>query len=115
MYDIVIIFIILILLSYSCIVSYYCYRFAMILIKLEDIIEISLIKLESIKEQFIEILEIPVFFDSIEIRKCINLIKTAKIIIEEIIENISNINPIEEKINLEEKEKIEDERKEENN
>ena len=76
---------------YSCVVSYYCYKFAMILIKLEDVVEESLTKLESIKSQFEDILEIPVFFDSVEIRKCIQLIKTAKVVVEEIIEDTSKV------------------------
>ena len=99
------------LLIYSCVVSYYCYRFAVILIKLEDVVEESLVKLESIRSQFVEILEIPVFFDSVEIRKCIQLIKTAKVIVEEVILGISNISPpenIDSEINIvtEEKEEV---------
>ena len=81
----------IILFIYSCVVSYYCYKFAMILINLEDVVEESLAKLESIRLQFIEILEIPVFFDSVEIRKCIQLIKTAKIVVEETINSSSGV------------------------
>lgn len=122
MYEIVVILSFIILFIYSCVVSYYCYKFAMILINLEDVVEESLAKLESIHSQFIEILEIPVFFDSVEIRKCIQLIKTAKIVVEETINSISGISPskeIEGETKLQEEkiktgEKLEYARKEEN-
>ena len=96
MHEMVIILAFIILFIYSCVVSYYCYKFAMILIKLEDVVEESLSKLESIRLQFIEILEIPVFFDSVEIRKCVQLIKTAKVVVEETINSISDISSSEE-------------------
>lgn len=122
MYEIVVILSFIILFIYSCVVSYYCYKFAMILINLEDVVEESLAKLESIHSQFIEILEIPVFFDSVEIRKCIQLIKTAKIVVEETINSISGISSskeIEGETKLQEEkiktgEKLEYARKEEN-
>ena len=122
MYEIVVILSFIILFIYSCVVSYYCYKFAMILINLEDVVEESLAKLESIRLQFIEILEIPVFFDSVEIRKCIQLIKTAKIVVEETINSISGISSskeIEGETKLQEEkiktgEKLEYARKEEN-
>ena len=121
MLDVVLILVFLLLFVYSCVVSYYCYKFAMILIKLEDVIEESLFKLESIRLQFLEILEIPVFFDSIEIRKCIQLIKTAKIVVEETMNklaespgfNVKLDNSDSETIKKNLGEKIESERKEE--
>ena len=98
--------IIIILLLYSCVVSYYCYKFALILIKLEDTIDASLDALDQIHKSFIEILEIPVFFDSLEIRKCIDLIKRSKNIIQDIIFNISDIPLVEISGNFKKDEKI---------
>ena len=122
MNEVLVILSFIILFIYSCVVSYYCYKFAMILINLEDVVEESLAKLESIRLQFIEILEIPVFFDSVEIRKCIQLIKTAKIVVEETINSISGVassEAIEEETKLQEEniqagEKSEYARKEKN-
>lgn len=84
--------VIFLLFIYSCVVSYFCYKFAKIILKLEDVIEESIAELESIENKFEEILKIPIFFDSVEIRGCVQLIKRSKFVIEAIIINISSIN-----------------------
>ena len=89
-------------LIYSCVVSYYCYRFALILIKLEDTVDASLDVLDDVHNSFKEILEIPVFFDSMEIRKCVDLIKKSKDVIQSIILDISDTMLTETSDNLKE-------------
>lgn len=83
---------IFLLFIYSCVVSYFCYNFARMILNLEDIIEESISELDSIENKFEEILKIPIFFDSVEVRSCIELIKKSKFVIEAIVINISNVS-----------------------
>ena len=49
--------------------SYFAIKFALILMNIEDALENSLEILDERQTQIAEILEIPLFFDSIEVRK----------------------------------------------
>jgi hypothetical protein len=55
------------------------YTFSLIIINIEDALEDCLDKLKVRSDVFDKILEKPIFFDSIEIRQVINVIKDTKI------------------------------------
>ena len=57
---------------------YYAIKFAMILIKIEDAIEASLDKLDERHISISKILEIPLFYDSHEVKQVINDIEQCR-------------------------------------
>jgi hypothetical protein len=61
-----------------CVSLYYLFKFSLILIRVEDSIEDSLDILDERYKKMTEILEIPVFFDSIEVRNCIAEIRKSR-------------------------------------
>ena len=61
-----------------CVSIYYNYRFALILLNLEDGIEDALDRLDEKYNSMSKILEKPVFFDSLEIRQVIKDIKGSR-------------------------------------
>ena len=80
---------------YSCVVSYYCIKFGLILIRIEDLFEESLEEISQSLANFNEILEKPIFFDSVEVRQCISEIKKTRNMIINISKkmiSISNYN-----------------------
>jgi len=69
---------VLLLLILLTFVSYKLFKFSMIIIEFEDNIEECLDLLDKKYSSISEVLEIPVFFDSIEVRKVINDINACK-------------------------------------
>jgi len=63
------------------IVVYYCIKFALTLIRIQDALETSLDSLDIKYENLSKLLEIPVFYDSQEVRNAINEIDDARNII----------------------------------
>lgn len=61
-----------------CASLYYLFKFSLILIRVEDSIEDSLDILDERYKKMTEILEVPVFFDSIEVRNCIAEIRKSR-------------------------------------
>lgn len=61
-----------------CTSLYYLFKFSLILIRVEDSIEDSLDILDDRYKKMTEILEVPVFFDSIEVRNCIAEIRKSR-------------------------------------
>lgn len=61
-----------------CASLYYLLKFSLILIRVEDSIEDSLDILDERYKKMTEILEVPVFFDSIEVRNCIAEIRKSR-------------------------------------
>ena len=84
--------VIFLLFIYSCVVSYFCYNFARMILNLEDIVEESISELESIENKFEEILKIPIFFDSVEVRQCIDEIKKTRSMIYGISQKMVSIS-----------------------
>ena len=80
--------ILLILLGLS---VYLNYKIGKIMLKVEDAIESSLDEIDQIYGRITKILEIPVFFDSIEVRQVISDIDETRQIILKIANNISNV------------------------
>ena len=84
---------------------YYNYRFAKIIMKFEDSITKSLDKLDERYESISQILEIPIFYDSPQIRKVISDIKDCR---DSILEVANSIADVEESQDGEEKKISED-------
>jgi len=61
-----------------CVSFYYAIKFAMILIKLEDAIEAGLDKLDERYISISKILEIPLFYDSAEVRQVVSDIEQCR-------------------------------------
>lgn len=80
---------------------YFCIKFALVIIKMQDVLEDSLDKIDFKYKRINEILEIPLFFDSPEIRRLLIEIKDIKNIILEISSNLTSFNK---NINLEDNE-----------
>lgn len=107
-YSIIIIVLLCLLLAVT---SYYMLKFALILIDIEDKLSKSINQIEDSYEVFNDISKKPVFFDSIEVRQCIQEIVITKELLFEIIEDMKNISNIE----LKSESKEENESREEKN
>lgn len=71
---------------------YYCIKFALIILKMQDKLENSLVKIDEKHTRINEILEIPLFFDSPEIRRLLFEIEETRDIILDISYELSNIH-----------------------
>ena len=84
-FDIDIFVLLIIFLILLCSVSvYYAFKFALILLRLQDTIEDAIDVLEERQKTMEEIGATPVFFDSVEVRSCINEIKKSRYAIVQI-------------------------------
>ena len=54
---------------YSCVVTFFCIKFAILILNLQDAVEDSLTKINGNYESISEILERPLFYDSPEVRQ----------------------------------------------
>ena len=91
--------------------GYYAVKFGLVILKLEDVIENSIDALEESGSVLTKISEKPVFFDSVEIRQCINEITKARNTVMNIAYTLASIDK-----NLNEEKVIEQyNRKEEDN
>ena len=70
---------------------YYNYKFAKILIKMEDAISESLDKLDERYTSISKVLEIPIFYDSPQIRQVINDVKDCRDSILLVANNVAKI------------------------
>ena len=68
---------------------FYLYRFSITILNIESEIENSLDQLEESYQSISKVLEIDVFFDSVEVRKVINEIKNSKIAVHSAANNLS--------------------------
>lgn len=80
--------ILLVLLGLS---AYFNYKLGKIMLRTEDTIENALDELDQIYGRISKILDIPVFFDSIEVRQVISDIEETRRIILKIANNLSNV------------------------
>jgi hypothetical protein len=72
--------ILLTILSFLLITSiYYCIKFALIIIKIQESIEDSIDIIEDKYEKISEVLEIPVFYDSPEVKKVVEELDQARL------------------------------------
>ena len=72
--------------------AYFCIKFALIIIKMQEELEYALDEIDKKYNRITEILDIPVFFDSPEIRRLLEEIKDIKRVILEISARLSKIN-----------------------
>lgn len=90
------IYIILFLLVLLAIAVYFCIKFAMIIINMKEVIEESLDILDEKYAKISEILNIPIFYDSREVRVVLNEIKGVRESILRIAQKLTNQQEIEE-------------------
>lgn len=83
------IYIIYILLFLLVFFVYFCIKFAMTIIRIQDAIEDSLDKIDQKYRRLNEILAIPVFFDSPEIKRIINEIYDIRNIVLDVANKLS--------------------------
>lgn len=62
-------------------VLYYCIKFALVIIKIQDSLSESLDVLDQKFNNLSKILEIPIFYDSAEVKRAINEVEDAKNVI----------------------------------
>ena len=86
LYTIVVLFVLLVFFSY------YCIKFALIILKMQEELEYSLDEIDKKYDRINEILEIPVFFDSPEIKRLLSEIRDVKRVILDISIRLSKIN-----------------------
>jgi hypothetical protein len=68
---------------------YYNYKFGKLIISFEDAVEESLDELDKSYERISKILEIPVFFDSVEVRQVIEEIEISRAVILKVANNLT--------------------------
>ena len=90
------IYIILFLLILLFVAFYFCLKFAMIIINMKEVIEESLDILDEKYAKISEILNIPIFYDSREVRVVLNEIKGVRESILRIAQKLTNQQEIEE-------------------
>lgn len=90
------IYFVIFLLTLLGIAVYFCYKFAMIIINMQEVIEESLDILDEKYAKISEILNIPIFFDSKEVRDVLREIKGVKDSILLIAQKLTNQEIIEE-------------------
>jgi len=90
------IYIILFLLILLFVTFYFCLKFAMIIINMKEVIEESLDVLDEKYAKISEILNIPIFYDSREVRSVLNEIKGVRESILLIAQKLTNQQEIEE-------------------
>ena len=71
--------------------GYHCYRFAKMILRMQDSMEDSLVIIEERISSISKILEIPLFFDSIEIRRVHEDLHASKDALVKVIESFSKI------------------------
>lgn len=84
--------------------GYFCFKFALVVLRVQEAIEDSLDSIDQKYQRLGEILKIPVFFDSPEIKRIVEEIYEVRLSILYVAERLSN--------SIEKKEKIEEESEE---
>ena len=73
-----------ILLLVTILASYYCIKFALVLLKIQDALEASLDAIDEKHQKMSEILERPLFYDSPEVRQVLDEIDNTRVLLHEI-------------------------------
>jgi hypothetical protein len=74
-----------------CVTSYYAIKFGRIILEVQDAINDSLDELDKSFVKFNKILEKPIFFDSIEIRQCLQEIRNVRNIVIKIASRMTSV------------------------
>ena len=71
-------------------VSYYCIKFALIIINMQNSLEEALDKIDTKYNRLTQVLEIPVFFDSPEIKSIIQEVQGVQDVVLSLASDLSN-------------------------
>lgn len=82
-------YIIGILLFFLIVAVYYCIKFAMIVLKIQDVLEESLDLLDQKYNNISQVLEIPIFYDSTEVKRVVREIEDTRNIVLYIASNLT--------------------------
>ena len=74
----------------SILAVYYCLKFALILLRVQDVLEESLDVIDEKYQKISEILERPLFYDSLEVRQVLTEIDETKAVLHEIAYSLSS-------------------------
>lgn len=75
---------------YGGVATYYAVRFGMLLLRLEDDIEDSLDELDVSFKNLTDILQKPIFFDSTEVRQCIDEIRNTRRVVVRVADRLTS-------------------------
>ena len=81
--------------------TYYCLKFAIIIINIRDAIEESLDIIDSKYTNISKILEIPIFYDSYEVRSALNELEDARNSLLNVANKLSDNNLSDEEVDIE--------------
>ena len=88
----ILVFVIVLLCLLLLICIHYLFKFGLLLLKLEDVIEESIDELERSEQVMAEILTKEIFFDSVEVRSCISEIKKSRVTINNIALRLTSLD-----------------------
>lgn len=83
--------------AYSILATYFCIKFAVRLIKIQDSVESSLDTIDDCYAEISRILEIPVYYDSNEVRSVLDAIKETQNAVHKVAVSLSENFDTEEK------------------
>jgi len=86
--------------TYSIVASYFCLKFAMIVLRVQDVIQTSLDVVDEKYERVDEILSRPLFYDSPEVRRVLEDIGDARDALQEVAIQLSGSLDKEEEVKL---------------
>jgi hypothetical protein len=95
-------YIIMILILLLCISIFYCIKFALIIIKMQDAIENSLDEIDNQYNRISKILEIPLFYDSPEIKRVLLDLEEARNSLLYVANTLNDSNSLEDKLQQDE-------------
>jgi hypothetical protein len=79
-----------VLLTYAVLVSYYCLKFAMVILRVQESIEESVDLIEEKYESMSEILSRPLFYDSPEVRRVVEDISEVRDSLNQVAFDLTN-------------------------
>lgn len=94
--EIVFLFLLIFMLAIFSTSVFYLFRFSILIIKMQDALEECIENLDAREKSISKILEIPLFFDSPEIRRVLDEIKESKNTIVKVAQTLGKIEEIEE-------------------
>jgi hypothetical protein len=75
----------------SCVSGYYLFKFGRVILEVQDAINDSLEELDEVYIKVNKILEKPIFFDSVEVRQCVQEIRNLRNIIIKIASRMTSV------------------------
>ena len=81
--------------------TYYCLKFAIIIIEISEAIEESLDEIDKNYSNISKILEIPIFYDSYEVKSAVNSLEDARNSLLNVANKLSNSNLNDKEVDIE--------------